>query len=45
MNGNNKVEKITNGKQRKAWNEDMSRKGDKRNKTRRDRTEKRGWID
>jgi len=45
MNGSNNVEKIGKGKPRKAWNEDTSRKGDKRNKTQRDRTEKRGWIE
>ncbi len=45
MNGSNKVEKMASNKTRKAWNEDTTRKGDKRNKTRRDRTEKRGWVE
>ena len=45
MNGSNNVEKIGNGKPRKAWNEDTSRKGDKRNKTKRGSDEKRFFAE
>lgn len=45
MNGSHKVEKMSSNKQRKAWDEEATRKGDKRNKTLRDRTEKRGWLE
>lgn len=45
MNGSNNVEKIGNGKPRKAWNEDTSRKVDKRNKTKRNRDEKRFFAE
>lgn len=45
MNGFNKVEKMSNGKPRKAWDESTGRKGDKRNKTQRNRDDKRKWCD
>ncbi|BDU12186.1 hypothetical protein MOO17_11195 [Escherichia coli] len=45
MNTSNRAEKIQSSKTRAAWNEEVIRKGDKRNKTKRDRTEKRAWMD
>lgn len=45
MNTSNRAEKIQSSKIRKAWNEEVIRKGDKRNKTQRDRTDKRAWMD
>lgn len=45
MNTSNRAEKIQSPKTRAAWNEEVIRKGDKRNKTKRDRTEKRARMD
>lgn len=45
MNGSKHIEKIANEKTRKAWNEETGRKGDKRNKTKRDRSDKRTWCE
>ena len=44
MNTSNRAEKIQSSKIRKAWSEEVIRKGDKRNKTKRDRTAKRAWV-
>ena len=43
MNSSHHVEKMVSDKQRKAWDDETGRKGDKRNKTKRDRSEKRRW--
>lgn len=45
MNTSNRAEKIQSSKVRKAWNEEVIRKGDKRNKPQRDRSEKRALCD
>ena len=45
MNTSNRAEKIQSSKTRAAWNEEVIRKGDNRNKTNPDRTEKRAWMD
>lgn len=45
MTYSNNVEKIKANKDRKAWNETVIRKGAKLNKTKRDRTDKRAFIE
>ncbi len=45
MNTSNRAEKIQSSKIRKAWNEEVIRKGDKRNKTKRGKSDKYNWMD
>ena len=45
MNTSNRAEKIQSSKTRAAWNEEVIRKGDKRNKTKRGNSEKRNWSE
>lgn len=45
MNTSNRAEKIQSSKIRKAWNEKVIRKGDKRNKTKRGKSDKYNWMD
>lgn len=45
MANSNNVVKMASDKARKAWNEDTGRKGDKRNKTQRNRDNKRVWCE
>lgn len=45
MTYSNNVEKIKANKDRKAWNEEVIRKGAKLNKTKRDRTDKRAFVE
>lgn len=44
MNGNRYIEKMEN-KARRAWDEEDTRKGTKRNKTKRGNSHKREWQD
>lgn len=43
MNASQQIEKFNRNKARKDWNEEITKKGDKRNKTKRDRSTKRHW--
>ncbi|WNL63340.1 hypothetical protein [Citrobacter phage Tr1] len=45
MNNTKQIEKMASDKARKGYGEEVTRKGDKRNKTKRDRTEKRAWCE
>ena len=45
MNTSNRAEKIQSSKSRKGWNEEVIRKGDKRNKTKRGNSDKYNWMD